>query len=215
MVVKLSDYTKLKLLRALNWYPIIVLGMPYMAYRGLSLEEAGLIFGMYSFFMVLLEYPTGVIGDYYGHKVSVALSNLVSSISVFLFIFSGNFYFYLVLVFVLAVGNSLNTGSFTALVDKVDHERFKKLNAEVGSISDITLLFVALVYGFLAGYIGYEPLFVLSAFVYAVSFFVALSIDVKGEDGVYGNIFRFGLEGFGYAFSKHNVFVLVVVFSIF
>ena len=60
----------------------------YLAFRGMSLVEIGLLESVYHITGVLFELPTGVIADVYGKKFSVIIGRIISVISCILMITS-------------------------------------------------------------------------------------------------------------------------------
>ena len=93
--------------------------VPYLVYRGFSIGEAFSLLGIYSILVVILEFPTGVIGDLYGHKLSVNLSNITGVITMFLLAQNlPHFAYYLVLT-LGALSSSMLSGSDDAILKKL------------------------------------------------------------------------------------------------
>ena len=62
----------------------------YLAYRGMSLVEIGLVESIYHITSLLFELPTGAIADVYGKKFSVIAGRILSVISCILMIFANS-----------------------------------------------------------------------------------------------------------------------------
>jgi len=108
----------------------------YLQYRGIPLETIYQIVSVYSLAVVILEYPTGVIGDYFGHKSSVFWGYLITSLTFFLMALPGPVWFYFGIILFGAIGVSLTSGSDVALLHKVS-KNFKKNLASIYSVSII------------------------------------------------------------------------------
>ena len=87
----MTAVTKIKIAKILYnarfWAAISVL---YMMSRGFTTGEAFFIGGWYYLFSLLLEYPTGVIGDRFSHRLSVTLGYLILATGFFFMTESGH-----------------------------------------------------------------------------------------------------------------------------
>ncbi|OPJ57831.1 MFS transporter [Clostridium oryzae] len=88
----------------------------YLAYRGMSLVEIGIIESIYHMTSLLFELPTGAIADIYGKKFSVVLGRVLSIVSCVLMIVSTNFWGFALAFVLTAAGNNLNSGAAEALI---------------------------------------------------------------------------------------------------
>jgi MFS family permease len=99
--------------------------------RGFSSEFAFVFLAVANVFILLLEYPTGVIGDWFGHKYSIILGNIFNALAVVITYFADTASLLYLAVFVLSIGQTLNSGSDTALLKTLskdftkDHARYK------------------------------------------------------------------------------------------
>lgn len=73
----MQDLTKIKIAKILFsarfWVATFVY---YLTTRGIPTGEVFYLMGIYYVASLLFEYPTGVIGDYYSHRISVYLGYL-------------------------------------------------------------------------------------------------------------------------------------------
>jgi MFS family permease len=212
----MSDITKVKIWKILSssnhfWITALIL---YLQFRGLTLSQALLIISLYSFLCVLLEYPTGVIGDYFSHKTSVMLGSLIGALMIFLFTFPGSYYYYLILIPILgSLSITLISGSDTALLHSVSKD-FKK---DLAQISPIALCLSAAsisIGGLLASVDLRYPFY--ASFVYALIsipfLFNLKSYSHTKEDG---NIFQIAKEGIKDVASNQNLKDLTIISSFF
>lgn len=88
----------------------------YLANKGMSLIEIGVIEAIYHITSLIFELPTGAIADLYGKKFSVVLGRILSIVACVLMIVSNNFLGFTVAFVFTAAGNNLNSGAAEALI---------------------------------------------------------------------------------------------------
>ena len=119
----MTDLFRVKATRILTsctfWISIVVF---YFQSRDLSTEQVFQLVSLYSIAIVVFEYPTGVIGDFFSHKTSVTLGYLVTGISVFILGFDGSYLYYIFVLLLGALGISLISGSDTAVLHSVSKD---------------------------------------------------------------------------------------------
>ncbi|MFC1653600.1 MFS transporter [Patescibacteria group bacterium] len=161
-----------------------VISIPYFIYRGLGAEEAFGLLGLYSLLVVLLEYPTGVVGDVFGHKTSLILGYVFSFIGFVILAFNMPARAYVIPMLILSVAASFTSGSDVALLKSIS-KSFKK---------DMRmyhfLLSAAFVPGSLLGGVLAEYSLPFSVAVMSGLYFVSLIIlfFVKAPKKVRGNL---------------------------
>jgi MFS family permease len=133
----MSDLTKIKISRIffsmIFWIPVAVL---YFQYRGLSLSQMYWIVSLQSLLVVLLEYPTGVIGDHFGHKQSVFWGYVITGLGFVLIALKLPFWGYCLVWSLTSLGGALTSGSDTALLYSASKD-FKKDSAWISSVTGI------------------------------------------------------------------------------
>lgn len=90
--------------------------MLYLAYKGLSLFEIGLMESVYHLSSFTMEIPTGIVADIYGRKTSRTLGRIANILSTVILIISGSVYMFALSFFLTALGNNLESGAGEALV---------------------------------------------------------------------------------------------------
>lgn len=88
----------------------------YLAFKGMSLVEIGLLESIYHITGLLFELPTGAIADLYGRKFSVVLGRFVSVLSCILMISSNSFLGFAFAFIFSSAARNLHSGAAEALV---------------------------------------------------------------------------------------------------
>jgi MFS family permease len=83
----------------------------YLAFRGMSLVEIGILESIYHITGLLFELPTGAIADVYGKKFSVVAGRIVSVVSCIFMIDSNSFWGFAVAFVLSSAGRNLNSGA--------------------------------------------------------------------------------------------------------
>lgn len=86
------------------WTVVIIL---YFSSKDFSDKEIFSFISIYYLFSIILEFPTGVIGDYFSHKTSVISGYFFLTIGIFSFIFINNFWQLILAGFIYALGATL------------------------------------------------------------------------------------------------------------
>lgn len=190
----MTDLIKIKVATIVTaspfWITIIVL---YLNSRGVSLPEVFKLISFYQLSVVLLEYPTGVIGDLFSHKTSITLGYLFSSLGMFLSTFQLHILLYYLVMVIIALGVSLVSGSNTALLYKLSNN-FKKDSSSLKSISMVWTLIALSLGGFIGQYSLTTPIY-LTGISFLVGFMIMLSINRPDHNKSSGNIFNKAKEG--------------------
>ncbi len=188
------------------WLPIAV---SYFEFRNLTGAEGLQIISVYSLMIVLLEYPTGVIGDYYSHKFSVLAGFLSTALGFILLSLNGTYFYYLFSTVFVAIGLSLISGSDTALLHSVS-SNFKNDYARFNYQSLLWTIVTTAIGSPLASI--YMPLpYILTGVMFIISFLILFSIQVEKLASNSGNIFQKGMEGFSYVKNHSYVRSLIGV----
>lgn len=185
------------------WISLII---PFFNSKGFQADQVFLLLAVYSFFIVILEYPTGVIGDYFSHKLSVSLGFLISGIGLFLPLFMLPTIVYYFALFLLALGISLISGSDEALLYKLS-SNFKK---DLVNITSITMVFglITIILGGFLGSININFPIVLDASLYFISFLLMFTVKEPNrgiQKDIHTNIFAFAASGINYLISNKKL----------
>jgi MFS family permease len=90
--------------------------MLYLASRGMSLVQIGLIESVFHGTSLLMEVPTGIVADRFGRKTSRLLGRLMAMIGSILMISSSSFWGFVLAFVFIALSYNLESGAGDALV---------------------------------------------------------------------------------------------------
>lgn len=146
--------------------------------HGASIQTVSLMIGLYSFTIILAEFPSGVFADLYGRKTSFLLSAALYFVSYGAFILSSSIGVLCFSIVTNGLGRAFSSGSIDALVIDQAGEHGKSLEwvtSRLAILESVGLAVGALSGGFLAGlgtrYLGNLG---VNASLYAVLFFLTL-----------------------------------------
>lgn len=90
--------------------------MLYLAYRGLSLFEIGIMESIFHITSFTMEVPTGIVADLYGRKTSRVVGRILAVISTIIMILAGNVYLFGLSFVFSALSYNLESGAGDALI---------------------------------------------------------------------------------------------------
>lgn len=88
----------------------------YLAYKGMSLVEIGLLESIFHLTSFTMELPTGIVADYFGRKTSRIIGRLMACLSTILMIRTGSFLGFAIAFFIQALAYNLESGAGDALI---------------------------------------------------------------------------------------------------
>lgn len=202
--------TSLILGSARFWVIVIVL---YLMTKNFSEEQIFHMIGVYYLISIAFEYPTGVVGDYFSHKISVFLGYLITTIALLFLVFVTSLWQMTLFYVVFAVGVTLISGSDTALLHSVS-KNFKNDLSQVRMFSVIVSA-VALSIGGWMGSIDLRIPFYLSATFLIIAALLLITTGKQKQEKVSGNIFATANEGLKEVLSNKILFHILIVSSVF
>ena len=127
----------------------------YLAFKGMSLVEIGLLEAIYHITGLLFELPTGAIADLYGKKFSVVVGRIISVISCVLMITANSFLAFAIAFILSAAAMNLNSGASEALVydslkELGQEDKYKKIWGNIAFCMSIAQGLAVLLGGILA-----------------------------------------------------------------
>ena len=90
--------------------------MIYLASKGMTLTQLGLLETVYHITSFLMEVPTGAVADIFGRKISRVLGRAFSLISVVLLLAADSFLWFAISFIFTALSNNLESGAGDALI---------------------------------------------------------------------------------------------------
>jgi MFS family permease len=192
----------------------IALVVPYMLYRGFSIEQAFSLVSFFALVNIITEFPTGVIGDYYSHRFSVILGIVISIICSAFFVLDLPLIGYYIILGFSALGVSLVQGSDLALLKSIS-PNFKIEFALMGSVSDFVIFLAALASGFIV-MIDIRLPWIMNIFPYTVAILFLLFIkDSRRIKGIHAeNMLAQSRLALDYVFKHKAVLIIVVLAGI-
>lgn len=127
----------------------------YLAFKGMSLVQIGVLESIYHITGLLLELPTGALADLYGRKFCVVLGRAVCLISCILMITSNSFLGFAISFIFSSAAMNLNSGAAEALIyDSLkklgEEENYKKIWGQLAFVMSIAQGVAVLLGGILA-----------------------------------------------------------------
>ena len=192
----------------------LAIAIPYLMYRGLSPVQAFSLMSLYQLFGVILEYPTGVIGDRFGYRRVTYLANTLNLASMLVMSLSGNYYLYLFALFLLALGNGFSSGNDMGILKTVSLN-IKKDTANYNSLMDLVLFFGSIIGGLISK-ISYELALIVSGICMfsaniPLYFLKATTPQIKNIQSVF-SIAKDGFKSLRQPTLK-QVFIIVALFG--
>lgn len=149
-----------KILYEVYFYGAITI--PFFVSKGYTTSTALTFASVYMITGMIMEIPTGMVGDRYGHRKSVILGALGIGAGLFGLVLIDNLLIDMFFVFVFATGSSLTTGSDIALLRSVSNN-FERDNRTFEYLKSIMLLVSFGAAGFIVKYLGVDIAIGLSA----------------------------------------------------
>lgn len=151
----------------------------YLASKGLSLFEIGIIEGIFHITSLLMETPTGVIADLFGRKMSRLIGVIFIILSNIVIIFSNQFIFFALAFALSALSYNFESGADEAIIyDSLKHHQKEKKYMKIAGNTEIifqTASVIGLLIGGFIGNIKYQNVYyisiLLSIFTLIIGFF--------------------------------------------
>ena len=107
----------LQVIRASTWFSVsLAVLLPFYQSFGLTVSDFFLIQSLFSFAVVLFEFPTGYLADRIGHREALIAGSLFGALSWIMHALSSGFYSLLAAEVVLALAIALRSGADSALL---------------------------------------------------------------------------------------------------
>ncbi len=151
--------------------------MLYLASKGLSLFEIGLLEGIFHVTSMLMETPTGAIADLFGRKASRLTGVALAIISRVIMIFSGSFAMFAAAFVITALSFNFESGAGEALVyDSLLKEKKEGIYMKIAGRTEViyqATSILGLLAGGLIGSVKYE-------FAYYIAIIVGVAALITG-----------------------------------
>ncbi len=152
--------------------------MLYLASKGLSLFEIGLLEGVFHVTSLIMETPTGAVADILGRKTSRIIGTVLAAVSSFIMIISSGFWGFAAGFVVTALSYNFESGANEALVyDSLLLEGRESIYMRIAGRTEVVFQatgIAALVIGGAVGGIKYEWAYYLAIILSGASLVVGL-----------------------------------------
>ena len=144
------------------------LWMIYLATKGMSLVELGMLEGIFHITSFLMEVPTGLIADLYGRKTSRTLGRILAIFSIALLLLSNSFLYFALSFILIALSYNLESGAGEALIyDSLKELKMEKDYMKICGRQEVAFQLGQIIAFLLGGYlatISYKYVFYLTIF---------------------------------------------------
>jgi MFS family permease len=172
---------KLYIIKIAKWFslimPIIVL---FYTDNGLSMTQIFLLKSVYSVGMLVMEIPSGYLGDVWGRKKTLVAGAILATLGFSLYSFSFVFWHFVIAELILGIGQSFISGADSAMLydtlkSKNRDKEYLKFEGRVTSIGNFSEAIAGILGGLLAT-ISLRTPFFFQAAVSAMAIPAALSL---------------------------------------
>jgi len=209
----MSDLMKVKIGRiassAAFWMVIVVV---YLQNRGLTLTQIYQMLSVYYLAVVVLEFPTGVIGDYFSHRISVMIGQFIIGVAFIALALNGGFFYYLAVLLFAALGIALASGSDTALLHSLSKD-FKHDQSQIRIFTTLVAVIATTVGSIIASFSFAIP-FILTGIFNLIAAFLLLSVKDRNHVKNEGNIFNTAFRALKYVKGNKKLMSLMIISGI-
>ncbi len=149
-----------------NYIPIFAKSL------GMSDSQIGILASLFALTMGVSTYFFGRLADKIGRRPLILIGLLFSSVSFFLYLFARDFSSLLVIRILSGIALGIYSSSLTAYAHDVGHKLGK-----LSSFEGLGVAISSVLMGFLAMYFDITSIFILSAVLFLISFFVSLRLE--------------------------------------
>jgi MFS family permease len=151
----------------------------YLAFRGMSLIEIGILESIYHITGMILEIPSGALADLKGRKFCVVSGRLVDVISCVLMITSNSFWGFAVSFMLSSAARNLNSGAAEALIfdslkELGEESSYKRIWGQLAFVMSIAQGVAVLLGGILAD-VSFLYAYILGTVVQTVALLISFN----------------------------------------
>ncbi len=161
--------------------------MLYLAHKGMSLVQIGLLESVFHVTGMMMEIPTGIIADRFGRKTSRVLGRILSLISTALMLAAEDFWSFAIAFVCAALSYNLESGAgdaliYDTLVELEETPRFMKIKGLQEVFFQSARITSLVIGGWIATF-NYELGYMLSLAINGLSILSALSFKEPQRNG--------------------------------
>ncbi len=197
-------------------YPVYTL---FFEAAGLPLHKISLLLALWSFPVVLLEVPSGVLADRWSRKSMILLSCLLKAVCFLFWAVNPSFFYFAFGFLCWGVSEAFSSGAeeallFDSLKSEGKEQGFARVYGRAMAAGSIAVAISSFSGGFFAHLLGYRAVVLLSMLVSLVCFAVALGFQDVNLHQQTQPSFTIIKEAFKHLVHKREVFVLVALLVI-
>lgn len=140
--------------------------MLYLASKGMSLTQLGLLETIFHITSFSMEVPTGAVADIFGRKISRICGRVLSLVNIIILVFASNFLWFAISFVFTALSYNLESGAGDALI----YDSLKEINEEhkfmkINGNKEFFFQFASIISFFVGGYFAnrsYNTAFVIT-----------------------------------------------------
>jgi MFS family permease len=176
----------------------------FTIWAGLNYTQIFILESWFMAWIFILEIPTGAVADYFGRRVSIALSCFMNALAAVVYVSFPNFYVYLLGEFLWAIGVAFMSGAenamiFDSLKEVKQTKKSKRVFARYGYIASIAFIIASPLGSFIAGITDLRVPMLLTAIPMVLAGIVSLTLKEppyksKKERTRYINLIRKGFK---------------------
>ena len=150
----------------------------FLLIRGFSLVDVAIFEMIFHISSLLMEVPTGVIGDLYGRRTSRILGILSYFIYIFIILFSTNYFLLIIAFIICGISYTFESGSADALVyDSLIELKQEHKYMKINGIREVIMQFATVLVLFLTGLLlegMHETDYYLTAAMFLIALFTVV-----------------------------------------
>lgn len=152
--MRVGLYSFIILLNSLSQGILVPVFSLMLIEKGATLSELSILIGIYSFTVIVLELPTGIMADLIGRKKTFCLSLLVAMVFSVIFLFSRSMVTLVIGMLFYGINRAISSGSFEALfidsyIDEYGKDRLHEVSTRINVCDALGLSAGSLLGGYL------------------------------------------------------------------
>lgn len=193
----------------------------YLAFKGMSLVEIGILESIYHIASLFFELPSGAIADLYGKKICIVIGRVLEVISCILMIISNSFWGFAIAFILSSTAMSLHSGAAEALVydslkELGEEDKYKRIWGELAFVMSIGQGIAVLLGGILAD-VKFLYAYILGLIIQIVAVAMACHFKepptYKNQEEQQGNVLVSQLLTSIQVLEKRKVVFYLILFS--
>lgn len=193
----------------------------YLAFRGMSLVQIGILESIFHITGLIFELPTGAVADIYGKKFSVVLGRIISVISCILMITSSSFFGFATAFILSSASMNLDSGASEALIfdslkELGEEDKYKIIWGNLAFIMSISQGIAVLLGGILAD-IKFLYAYIFGTIIQAAALISSFSFseppNIKNEKKQSGNVIVYQLTTSIKVLKERRAVLYLILFS--